>query len=100
MKFEKFDFISIHERLLDRKVSCLEIVEYYLEKVNEGKNLNAFISVLGDSALATAQTIDQKFKRSNAGKLAGMVVAVKDNINIKNEKTTCASKILSNFFPL
>ena len=97
MNFKKLNFTSIYKRLLDRKVSCLEIVEYYLEKVNEGTNLNAFISVLGDSALATAQTIDQKFKRSNVGKLAGMVVAVKDNINIKNEKTTCASKILSNF---
>ena len=97
MKFEKFDFTSIHKLLLDRKVSCLQIIEYYLEKVNECKNLNAFISVLRDSAYATAKSVDQKLDQSNPGKLTAMVVAIKDNINIKNEKTTCASKILSNF---
>lgn len=97
MKLEKFDFTSIQKLLLDRKVTCLQIVEYFLKKVNEGKRLNAFISVLGDSARANAKTVNKKLKQSNGGKLAGMVVAVKDNINIKNEKTTCASKILSNF---
>jgi len=98
LKFEKFDFVSINKLLLDRKISCTQIAEYYLTKINEGKNLNAFISVLGEQALGKAKKIDQKLDRSNMGNLAGMVVAIKDNLNTKNEKTTCASKILQNFF--
>jgi aspartyl-tRNA(Asn)/glutamyl-tRNA(Gln) amidotransferase subunit A len=97
LKLNSLDFISIHNLLKQHQITYRQITEYYLDKINEGKHLNAFISIFGGRALARADEIDRKLTQSQAGKLAGLIIAVKDNINIKGEKTTCGSKILSNF---
>ncbi len=94
MKFKGLDFSTIHCLL---KITCRQLAEHYLNKINEGKHLNAFISILRDRALSKADEVDQKLVQSQVGKLAGMIIAIKDNINIKGERTTCGSKILSNF---
>jgi aspartyl-tRNA(Asn)/glutamyl-tRNA(Gln) amidotransferase subunit A len=97
LKLNGTDFISIHNLLKKHQITCRQITEYYLHKINEGKHLNAFISIFGERALARADEIDRKLTQSQAGTLAGLIITVKDNINIKDEKTTCGSKILSNF---
>lgn len=71
----------------------------YLNKINEGTHLNAFISVLGEKALKRAKTIDEKIINNKNGKLAGLVIALKDNLAVKGEKLTCGSHILENFTP-
>ena len=96
-EFDKLDFNSTQQLLLKNKISCRQLTAYYLKKVNEGEHLNAFISIFGKRALVNADKVDLKLKESQAGKLAGLVMAIKDNINFKGEKTTCASKILANF---
>lgn len=83
--------------LIQHQITCRQITEYYWQKINEGKHLNAFISIFRGRALARADEIDRKLAQSRAGRLAGLIIAIKDNINIKSEKTTCGSKILSNF---
>jgi aspartyl-tRNA(Asn)/glutamyl-tRNA(Gln) amidotransferase subunit A len=97
LDFNGLDFSSIHDLLTKDQFTCRQLTEHFLKKINEGNHLNAFISILGDRALAKAKVVDEKLKQSRAGKLAGLIVAIKDNINIKGEKTTCGSKILSNF---
>ena len=97
MKYDTSDFISFHSLLVNNKISCYDITEYYLKKIDEGMYLNAFISILRDRALVRAEAVDQKVKQSHAGKLAGLIIVIKDNINIKGEKTTCGSRMLSNF---
>lgn len=97
MNFDDFNYSQIRDLLLHRQITCQQIIERYLKKINEGKNLNAFISILGQQALAAAKNIDSKLEKSRAGKLAGMVLAVKDNINLKGQKTTCGSKMLADF---
>ena len=97
MEYSDLDFDSIQGLLMRNQCSCRQITDYYLNKINEGKHLNAFISILGERALARANEIDRKLAQASAGKLAGLIIAIKDNINIKGEKTTCGSKILSNF---
>jgi aspartyl-tRNA(Asn)/glutamyl-tRNA(Gln) amidotransferase subunit A len=97
LDFSKLDFDLIQHLLKRNQITCRQITEYYLKKINEGKHLNAFISILGERALARVGEIDRKLALSSAGKLAGLIIAIKDNINIKGEKTTCGSKILSNF---
>ena len=79
------------------KVSAADIVKYYLANIEKGKHLNAFLLVLADEALEKAAECDRKFKNGTAGKLAGMVIAVKDVLSVKGKKLTCASKILENF---
>jgi aspartyl-tRNA(Asn)/glutamyl-tRNA(Gln) amidotransferase subunit A len=79
------------------KVSVVDVVKHYLENIEKGKHLNAFLSVFTEEALARAAEIDAKIKSKSAGRLAGMVIAVKDVLSIKDKALTCGSKILKNF---
>jgi aspartyl-tRNA(Asn)/glutamyl-tRNA(Gln) amidotransferase subunit A len=72
------------------------ITERYLDAINTKKHLNAFLSVLDEQALEQARIVDKKIAAGTAGALAGMVVAIKDVLNLKGTATTCASKILQN----
>ena len=80
--------------------TCERTVEGYLESINTGKRLNAFLAVFGEKVLDEARAVDRKIAEGTAGPLAGMVVAVKDVICMHDEKVTCASKILENFVSL
>lgn len=77
--------------------SIPEKVRYYLDNIERQKHLNAFLSVYNDEALRRAEEIQTKLKNGTAGKLAGMVIAVKDVLSIRDKRTTCASRILENF---
>lgn len=77
-------------------LSLKKNVEYFLNKIEENKNLNAFNFVFEDSILK-AEEIEQKIKNNSASKLAGMVIAIKDVLAIENEPLTCSSNILRNF---
>jgi aspartyl-tRNA(Asn)/glutamyl-tRNA(Gln) amidotransferase subunit A len=79
-------------------VSCVSLVEDYLKKIGEKKDLNAFLEVFSDSALAKAKEVDGKIAAKTAtGKLAGMVIALKDNICYTGHKVSASSKILESF---
>jgi aspartyl-tRNA(Asn)/glutamyl-tRNA(Gln) amidotransferase subunit A len=83
--------------LREGRTTCEDVTRRYLAAIEKGKHLNAFLSVFEDRAMARAREIDQKIGRGNAGRLAGMVVAVKDVICMKDERLTCGSRILENF---
>ncbi len=73
-------------------------VQWYLDNIRRQKDLNAFISVFEKKALAAADSLDKKISAGETvGKLAGLVVAVKDNISVKDERLTCGSKMLENY---
>jgi len=79
------------------QVSLVEIVEDYIEHIErQDKRIKAYLTYNFDPALARARQIDS---RSEKGKLAGAVIAVKDNIVTRGLRTTCGSKILENFIP-
>ena len=84
--------------LNNEETTCIDIVENYLATISE-KNveINAFVEVFAEEALERAKLIDQNISDGVAGKLAGMVIGVKDNICIKNHKLTASSKILDGF---
>lgn len=75
--------------------SSEEIVAEYIERIGSSK-LNAFITVAKENALARAKEIDSE---GYEGSLAGIPVAIKDNISTKGILTTCASKILTGYIP-
>lgn len=76
------------------------VVASCLNTIAEKQRLNAFLSVFREKALERARAIDRKIAAGKAGKLAGMVVAVKDIICIRDERVTCGSKMLENFVSL
>ena len=77
--------------------TVISIVEQYLSKIEENKALNAFIEVFNESVRANAIAVDKKIVAGTAGKLAGVVVGIKDNICYKNHHVSCSSKILAGF---
>ncbi|GMU94730.1 MAG: Asp-tRNA(Asn)/Glu-tRNA(Gln) amidotransferase subunit GatA [Ignavibacterium album] len=81
----------------NNKISLKENVKYFLSRIDERKNLNAFNFVFADEALHQAEIIEKKIKSGEHGKLAGAVIAIKDVLSYKDHTLTCSSKILSNF---
>jgi len=72
----------------------------YLEEIEKndkkGKKINAFLQLNSD-ALKEAKEIDDKIENNTAGKLAGKIIAIKANINVKGMNISCASKVLENY---
>jgi aspartyl-tRNA(Asn)/glutamyl-tRNA(Gln) amidotransferase subunit A len=77
--------------------TCERVVEGYLDAIDKGKRLNAFLSVFGEKVRDQARVVDRKLAAGKGGPLAGMVVAIKDVLCIRDERITCASRILENF---
>lgn len=77
--------------------TVLEIVEHYLKEIQQHQELNAFLEVFEDSAKEQAQQVDATIKNGNAGRLAGMVIGLKDNLCFKGHKVSASSKILEGF---
>lgn len=92
---------EIREKLIKKEISAREIVEAHLKVIEEKeKDINAFITLDEEGALAQADHIDKKIEnRESLGALAGIPIGIKDNIVTKNIKTTCASRMLEDFIP-
>lgn len=80
-------------------LSAEKITAETLERIAKyNGTLNSFLSVFNERALEKARAIDKKRKNNQPlGKLAGIPIALKDNILVKGEIATCASKILANY---
>lgn len=94
---QHLDFKKCQKNLFDRNTTCLEVVKSYLERIKDNNDLNIFIEVFEEESISRAKNIDKKITNKSAGKLAGMIVAIKDNICYKNHNVSAASKILKNF---
>jgi aspartyl-tRNA(Asn)/glutamyl-tRNA(Gln) amidotransferase subunit A len=88
---------NITEEILQGKITLSGLVLHYLGNIKSRPELNAFIEVYEEEALQKAEEIEQKLKNGKAGKLAGMVVGLKDNICYKGHVVSAASKILSKY---
>ncbi len=73
------------------------ILQSYMKNIEERKSLNAYLEVFKTSAIVKAKEVDEKIKNGNAGRLAGMIIGIKDNICYKGHVVSAASKILEGF---
>lgn len=92
--------MSIKEKLKlirQGKLTAEQNIKQFLEKIKKNeKSINAFLE-LNKNALKEAKEIDKKIKKGKAGKLAGLAIAVKSNINVRGMTASCASKTLENY---
>ncbi|MBB71935.1 MAG: Asp-tRNA(Asn)/Glu-tRNA(Gln) amidotransferase GatCAB subunit A [Legionellales bacterium] len=89
---------ALASALADKSVSSVELTEHFLKRCREhNDNLNSFITLTEETALAQAKAADDARAKGNAGPLTGIPFAQKDLFCTKGIKTTCASKMLDNF---
>ena len=93
--YRSFEVFS--KALQQKKVTCYSATKHYLTKIKDSASLNIFIEIFDKEALARAKEIDKKIANGDAGKLAGMVIALKDNISFKGHEVTASSKILKGY---
>lgn len=90
---------ELRTRFLKGETSAEDIVKTYLERIDalDGE-IGAFLAVFHQSALAKARHLDAKRRAGEPlGKLAAVPIAIKDNIHIQGEITTCGSRFLTNY---
>lgn len=81
-----------------KEFSSVELTRHFLNRIEQyDGNLNSFITVTEDAALATAQMADDLRAQGNAGQLCGIPLAQKDIFNTLGVRTSCGSKMLDNF---
>ena len=88
---------EIQKELRSGAVTCYQVVELCLENINKYSHLNAFLEVYEQEALEKAQLIDQKIAAGSSGRLAGLVVGLKDMLCYQNHHLQAGSKILDGF---
>ncbi len=95
LKISALEFV---QEVKNGNISAEDFVAKTLERIQSvDDKLHAFLSV-NEEAVVKAQKIDKKVKSGDkVGACFGMPISIKDNICIKNSKTTCASKMLENF---
>lgn len=96
----KLDAATVASKIAGREISAEEYIQQVLERIEKVEpKVNAFITV-NRGAIERARELDKKIRDGgSAGPLAGVAVAVKDNISTKGIKTTCASKMLESYVP-
>jgi len=88
---------EVQSELSSKSITLKNVVSQYLQNIEARASLNAFLEVWGEEALQQAEQIQQKIDNGTAGKLAGMVIGIKDNICYKNHKVSASSRILEGF---
>jgi aspartyl-tRNA(Asn)/glutamyl-tRNA(Gln) amidotransferase subunit A len=91
---------SIQNDISSGKITVSGLVSHYLGVIDSKKHLNAFLEVYTEEALHKAEKLDEKLKKGTAGRLAGMVLALKDNICYKGHHVSASSRILTDFTSL
>lgn len=94
-KFISFD--EIKKSLERKEIDCRAIVNHYLQNIKTKAHLNAFVEVYEQSALEQADLVDQKLSEGKAGRLAGMVIGIKDVLCYAGHEANASSKILKGF---
>ncbi|PMP94130.1 MAG: Asp-tRNA(Asn)/Glu-tRNA(Gln) amidotransferase GatCAB subunit A, partial [Candidatus Aminicenantes bacterium] len=96
-KLFELGMVEAIELVKKGEVRPLEIVEDYISRIEQVDfKIKAYLTYSFDRAMAKAKEIEA---RKEKGRLAGAIIAIKDNIVTKGIRTTCGSKILENFIP-
>lgn len=99
MKLYKLSALEIRNKFVEGVLSAEEIANYFLSRIHRhDPKIGAFLTLYDEKVRAQAKVLDQKRNQKKPlGKLAGIPIALKDNIHVKGEITTCASKFLANY---
>ena len=92
------DIKTYHGQLMTGATTCVQAVQFYLNQIRQHQDLNAYLEIFADEALAIANTLDaERLQGKPIGPLHGVVVGIKDVIAYKGHALSAASKILENY---
>lgn len=95
----RLDFAAVREGLRSKAFTVRELVDAYLKRMDETRQLNMYITETADIALASAKAADEYLETNEPRPLEGLSLAIKDIFCTKGVRTTNGSKMLSNFYP-
>ncbi|MGF1532314.1 MAG: Asp-tRNA(Asn)/Glu-tRNA(Gln) amidotransferase subunit GatA [Bernardetiaceae bacterium] len=90
-------YADLYQDLVQQKTTCLAVVEGYLERIAATQDLNIYLDVYAEEARARARAVDAKIAAGTAGKLAGLVIGLKDVIAYTDHGLQGSSRILDGF---
>ncbi len=93
----RYSLSTLRDMLRQGEISSVELTRHFLERIERFTDLNAFITVDAEGALAAADTADQAIAQGSQAPLIGLPIAHKDIFCTRGILTSCGSKILSNF---
>ena len=101
MDLEKMTALELAEKIKQRQISVLDGVKTVFAEIEKKENrIHAYLDIYKKEAYARARHVEKGIAEGiYTGPLAGVPVAVKDNICVRGKKTTCASRMLENFVP-
>lgn len=101
MELFKLTIHELRDKLRKREVTSEELVNQVFDRITKTDDkVKSFLLLDKERALKEAKIIDEKISNGEElGDLAGIPVAIKDNISTEGLKTTCGSKILNNYIP-
>ena len=95
--FHEYSLTALRDMLRRREISSTELTRHCLDRINEHRDLNAFITIDESGAMATATAADKRLGQGEQGLLTGIPIAHKDIFCTKGILTTCGSKMLETF---
>ncbi|HKL11833.1 MAG TPA: amidase family protein, partial [Clostridia bacterium] len=99
MKIIDMDIMTMRKALLSKEISSVEVTKEYLSRINEkDRDISAYLYVNNLNALKKSEEIDKKLSNGlDVGVLAGIPMALKDNICTVDMPTTCGSRMLEKY---
>ncbi|HHY98189.1 MAG TPA: Asp-tRNA(Asn)/Glu-tRNA(Gln) amidotransferase subunit GatA [Firmicutes bacterium] len=101
MELYSYTAHELHDLLIRREVTARDIAESVFKRIDEvDPSVKAYITLTRDLAFSQADAVDRKIAAGEEiAPLAGIPIALKDNLSTRDIRTTCASKILDNYVP-
>ncbi|MFH1548580.1 MAG: amidase, partial [Candidatus Omnitrophota bacterium] len=102
MELYKLTAHELNNLLVEKKASSFEITTSIYERIEKlNKKINSYITLTKELALQKAEKVDKKIsKGEKISSISGIPIAIKDVISTRDIRTTCGSKILSNYIPI
>ena len=89
--------VELSDKLANREISAVELAQVYLDRIEQNKDLNAYLDVRAEETLKQAREADARIAAGTATRLTGIPIAHKDLFVTKQWATTAASKMLEGY---